>query len=267
MELSMIEQSTSRPAHLRLITGTADEEQPGAVVIDHPTRQRAARRGTLIRVLVAEDRALLRAGYRALLENEDRIAVVGEAATASEAIALAAETQPNVLLLDMSLPGLDDLAAMERTISDPAFAGVAVMLIAASENDERVSSALRAGAVGFLANEAEPVELIRGVYMLARGDALISGDAVRRLLREPPPERMPYRASSDQLEELTDREREVMALVAKGLSNDEIAERLVVSPATARTHVGRAMMKLRAHDRAQLVVLAYETGLVLPGVG
>jgi DNA-binding NarL/FixJ family response regulator len=228
---------------------------------------RGSHGGDSLCVLVAEDHALLRAGYRALLESEDGIIVVGEVGSAGEAIAVAAQARPDVVLLDLDLPGLHDLETTARTIADPAFAGLAVMVIASSESDERVFIALQAGAAGVLARDAEGAELIRGVYMLARGEALISAGAVRRLLGHLPLQSVRHKAFSGQLAELTSRERDVVALVAAGLSNGEIAERLVISPATAKTHVSRAMVKLGARHRAQLVVLAYESGLVQSGRG
>jgi DNA-binding NarL/FixJ family response regulator len=169
--------------------------------------------------------------------------------------------------MDIRMPGLDGLAATREIVAAPELAGVKVLILTTFETDEYVFEALRAGASGFVVKDTEPAELIQAVQVVARGDALLSPRVTRRLIAEfaSQPERRWQ--SPTELEELTDRERQVMSLVAKGLSNDEIAERLVVSPATAKTHVGRAMMKLRAHDRAQLVVLAYETGLVLPGVG
>jgi DNA-binding NarL/FixJ family response regulator len=224
----------------------------------------ASRGGGSIRVLVAEGRALVRAGYWALLETADPITVVGAVACAGDAIALAAQTRPDVGLLDLALPGLDDTEATARTISHSAFGGVAVLVIAPSESDERVFAALRAGAVGVLGRDAEPAELIRGVYMLARGQALISADSVRRLLAHWPPHSVHGGPAEQPLTDLTDRERDVVALVGRGLSNAEIAKALVISPATAKTHVSRAMIKLGARHRAQLVVLAYENGLVQP---
>ena len=255
----MIELPTARPA-LRLVNGTADPALADAVVLARraaPPSPRAAS----IQILLAQEQALVRGAYRALLENEDRIAVVGEASSAGDAVALTADLRPDVLLLDLCLPGLEDVEATARTISNPAFAGVAVMLVAPSEDDVRVFSALRAGAVGVLDKDAEPGELIRGVYMLARGEVLISADAMRRLLRDIPSQWVHHKPVADQLAELTNRERLIVALVAQGLSNTEIADHLVISPATAKTHVSRAMVKLGARHRAQLVVLAYESGL------
>jgi DNA-binding NarL/FixJ family response regulator len=258
----MSDQGNLRPAYLRLMSGTSALGRSDAVVDANPGGQHVVGTGRLIQVLVAEARALLRAGYRALLESQDRIAVVGEAATAREATALAAEMRPDVLLLDLALPGLDDLETIARTVSHPAFARVAVLAMATSADDERVFTALRAGAVGVLAEDVESAELIGGIYALARGEALIPARSVRRLLRALPREWPDHRPFSEQLEELTDRERMVVALVGTGLSNAEIAEKLVISPATAKTHVSHAMAKVGAHHRSQLVVLAYETGLV-----
>jgi DNA-binding NarL/FixJ family response regulator len=221
----------------------------------------------MIDVLIADDHALVRAGFRVLLETEDDIRVVGEAAHGHEAVALAYRHRPAVVLMDIRMPALDGLNATREIAAAPELADVKVLILTTFETDEYVFDALRSGASGFVVKDTEPAELITAVRVIARGDALLSPKVTRRLIAEfaAQPARRGY--SPAQLDELTDREREVMALVGKGLSNDEIAERLVVSPATARTHVGRAMMKLRAHDRAQLVVLAYETGLVLPGVG
>jgi DNA-binding NarL/FixJ family response regulator len=169
--------------------------------------------------------------------------------------------------MDIRMPGLDGLAATTEIAATPELAGVKVLILTTFETDEYVFEALRAGASGFLVKDTEPAELVQAVRVIARGDALLSPGVTRRLITEFATRPTYRRSALEELDELTDREREVMALVAKGLTNDEIAEELVVSPATARTHVGRAMMKLNAHDRAQLVVLAYETGLVLPGVG
>lgn len=215
------------------------------------------------RVLIGSGHALARAAYRSLLDSDQRIEIVSEASSAARAVALATEAAPDVALLDLQLPGLDDLEAIAAIVSSPAFAGVAVLLITAPESDERVSSALLAGAVGVLESDAEPADLIQAVKLLARGHALLPAGAVRRLLAEVSPQ---SRRGSlpDQLNELTDRELEVVALAATGLSNREIAQKLVISPATAKTHVSRAMVKLHARNRAQLVVLAYQAGLVHP---
>jgi DNA-binding NarL/FixJ family response regulator len=218
----------------------------------------------VIRVLLVDDQALVRAGFRALLDAQDDIEVVGEAGDGDEAVALTARLLPDVVLMDIRMPGLDGLGATREIAADERLAGVRIVILSTFDLDEYVFEALRAGASGFLVKNTEPVELIHGVRAVASGDALLSPGVTRRLIahfaegaRQP--------ASTPQLDALTEREREVMALAAEGLSNDEIAERLVVSPATAKTHVSRAMVKLGARDRAQLVVFAYESGLVRPG--
>jgi DNA-binding NarL/FixJ family response regulator len=216
------------------------------------------------RVLIAGGQALLRAGLRMLLEADGRIMVAGEATTGEEAIAAARRISPDVVLLDERLPGLDCVEVTSRIVSE---GGVAVMLLTASEGDERVFAALRAGASGLLLKDTDPAELVRAVDALAQGGALLSPSLTRRLISELASRPAPVCHDSELLEELSAREREVMALVGHGLTNSEIAERLVVSPATAKTHVSRAMVKLGVRDRAQLVVLAYEAGLVVPGAG
>jgi DNA-binding NarL/FixJ family response regulator len=220
----------------------------------------------LIRVLLADDQALVRAGFRALLDAQPDVEVVGEASDGVEAVALAREHVPNVVLMDIRMPNKDGLEATREIAADPRLADVRVVILTTFELDEYVFEALRNGASGFLVKDTEPAELVRGVQAVARGDALLSPSVTRRLIAEfattpdaGPAEPLPA------LDELTEREREVMALAAGGLSNDEIAERLVVSPLTAKTHVSRAMVKLGARDRAQLVVIAYESGLVRPG--
>jgi DNA-binding NarL/FixJ family response regulator len=205
-----------------------------------------------IRVLLADDQALVRAGFRALLDAQDGVEVVGEAADGEEAVRLTRALRPDVVLMDIRMPGLDGLEATRQIAADELLAAVRIVILTTFDLDEYVFEALRVGASGFLVKSTEPVELIRGVRAVASGDAEFASRA-----REPRP--------SPELGQLTDREREVMGLVAAGLSNDEIAERLVVSPATAKTHVSRAMVKLGARDRAQLVVFAYESGLVRPG--
>jgi DNA-binding NarL/FixJ family response regulator len=221
----------------------------------------------VIDVLLADDQALVRAGFRLLLETEDDIRVVGEARDGREAVALARRHRPGVILMDIRMPDVDGLAATREIAAAPDLNGVKVLILTTFETDEYVFEALRAGASGFVVKDTEPAELVQAVRVVARGDALLSPQVTRRLIAEFVAQPARDRAIPAELDELTEREREVMALVGRGLSNDEIAARLVVSPATARTHVGRAMMKLQAHDRAQLVVLAYETGLVLPGAG
>jgi DNA-binding NarL/FixJ family response regulator len=217
---------------------------------------RAVRRS---RVVLADGEALVRAGLRTLLEGDGNITVVGEAADGEDAVVLAGQLSPDVVLVDVSLPGL---GAVETTRRLGAMSGVPVMLLTTSETDERIFAALRAGASGLVLKDAEPRELVRAVAVLARGDALLSPSLTRRLIADFASRPEPSRPTGEVVDRLTAREREVVALVALGLSNDEIAERLVVSPATARTHVSRAMIKLRARDRAQLVVFAYESGLV-----
>jgi DNA-binding NarL/FixJ family response regulator len=219
----------------------------------------------VIRVLIVDDQALLRAGLRVLLESEHDIAVVGEAGDGEEAIALARETRPDVVLMDISMPRLDGVEATKRIAADDRLQGVRVLILTTFESDEHVFEALRGGASGFLAKDSEPTEVLTAVRVLASGDALLSPSITRRVIAEYAawPERR--RSSPSELEELTPRELEVMALAAHGLTNAEIAERLVISPATAKTHVSRTMIKLHAGDRAQLVALAYQTALVVPG--
>jgi DNA-binding NarL/FixJ family response regulator len=213
------------------------------------------------RVVLADGEALVRAGLRALLEGGGTVTVVGEAATGEEAIALAHRLSPDVVLIDVGLPGLDPVETTRRLLAD---LGVAVMLLTVSETDERIFAALRAGASGLVLKDAEPGELLRAVAVLARGDALLSPRVASRLIADFASRPEPSQPSCELLEMLTVREREVVALVAIGLSNDEIAAELVVSPATARTHVSRAMVKLGARDRSQLVVFAYQSGVVTP---
>ncbi|MGH3255123.1 MAG: response regulator [Streptosporangiaceae bacterium] len=219
----------------------------------------------MIRVLLADDQALIRAGFRVLVETAEDLHVVGEAADGQQAVDLARRERADVVLMDIRMPGVDGLEATRRISADEDLAGVKVIILTTFESDEYVYQALRAGASGFLVKDTEPNDLIQGIRVVARGDALLSPSVTRRLITDiaSRPERPPV---SDQvLSGLTDREREVMALVAEGLSNDEIAGRLFLSPLTAKTHVSRIMTKLNARDRAQLVVMAYETGLVTPG--
>jgi DNA-binding NarL/FixJ family response regulator len=219
----------------------------------------------VIRVLIVDDQSLVRAGFRALLDGEPGITVVGEAGDGEEAVSLAGETRPHVVLMDIRMPKLDGVEATKRIAADDRLEGVRVLILTTFESDEYVFEALRVGASGFLVKDSAPTDILNAVRVLASGEALLSPRITRRLIEEYAawPERR--RRAPAELDELTPREREVMALVAYGLTNGEIAERLVVSPATAKTHVSRTMMKLHAHDRAQLVVLAYQTGLVSPG--
>jgi DNA-binding NarL/FixJ family response regulator len=225
----------------------------------------------MITVLLADDQALVRAGFRALLNAEPDIEVVAEAGDGVEAVRLAGQTHPDVVLMDIRMPGVDGLEATRRIAADPALSATRVVILTTFELDEYVFEALRTGASGFLVKDTEPVELLRGVRAVAAGDALLSPSVTRRVIGEfaTPGGRgrpaLPPEQAERQLEQLTEREREVMVLVGEGLSNDEIAARLVISPATAKTHVSRTMVKLGARDRAQLVVYAYEAGLIRPG--
>jgi DNA-binding NarL/FixJ family response regulator len=218
----------------------------------------------VIRVLLADDQALVRAGFKALLDAQEDIEVVGEAADGAQAVRVAVETVPDVVLMDIRMPVLDGLEATRRIVEEPRCAAVRIIILTTFDLDEYVFEALRVGASGFLVKDTEPVDLLRGVRAVAGGDALLSPGVTRRLIAEFA-NRARAPLPSDALAALTEREREVMALVGAGLSNEDIAARLYVSPATAKTHVSRAMVKLGARDRAQLVVYAYEAGLVRPG--
>jgi DNA-binding NarL/FixJ family response regulator len=218
-----------------------------------------------IRVVIADPQPLVRLGLQALLESHNDIAVVGQAADADEATALAREARPDVLLVDSELSGVDGVELARRVLADPELAGMRILFLSACDTDERVLPALRAGIRGFMLKDGRPDQLADGVRALAGGDAALAPSVVRRLVAELAAQPDVRRHTPEQLEELTAREREVVALVAGGLSNGEIAEHLVVSPATAKTHVSRALCKMRARDRAQLVRLAYETGLVVAG--
>jgi DNA-binding NarL/FixJ family response regulator len=218
----------------------------------------------MIRVVVADDQALVRAGLRALLEPEEDIEVVGEATDGEETIGLAQRLRPQVILMDIRMPGLDGLEATRAIAADPSLAGVRVLILTTFDLDEYVFDALRAGAGGFLVKDTAPSDLLTAIRVVARGDALLSPSVTRRLIEEFAAHTKPAGDPAG-LEELTPREREILTLVAAGLSNDEIAAHLVVSPHTAKTHVSRTMAKLGARDRAQLVVYAYESGLARPG--
>jgi DNA-binding NarL/FixJ family response regulator len=217
----------------------------------------------MIRVLLADDQALVRAGFASLLDAEPDIDVVGEASNGDEAVQLARATNPDVVLMDIRMPVLDGLAATRAIATDDNLQHVHVVILTTFGLDEYVFEAIRAGASGFLVKDTEPVELIRAVRVVAAGDALLSPSVTRQLIAEFANTTVTTVTGVD-LERLTDREREVTALVASGLSNEEIAERLVMSPLTAKTHVSRAMTKVGARDRAQLVVFAYENGLAVP---
>ncbi|MEU3308475.1 response regulator transcription factor [Nocardiopsis sp. NPDC006832] len=219
----------------------------------------------MIRVLLADDQALVRAGFRALLDSADDIEVVAEAADGEEAVRLALTERPDVILMDIRMPGMDGLAATERILGEPALSETRVVILTTFDLDEYIFDALRAGAGGFLVKDTEPRDLLQAVRVVHEGEALLSPGITRRLIADfaSRPSKTP--ASSTRLNGLTAREREVLALVGQGLSNDEIARELVLSPATAKTHVSRTMVKLGVRDRAQLVVVAYETALVVPG--
>jgi len=218
----------------------------------------------MIRVVLADDQALVRAGFRLLLETEDGFEVCGEAADGAEAVRQAREHRPDVVVMDIRMPGTDGLAATRAIAGDPNLASVKVLVLTTFDIDEYVYEALRAGASGFLLKDTEPVELLRALQVVAGGESLLAPTVTRKLIAEfisrPEQRRLDRRA----LRDLTEREHEVLALVAGGLSNAEIAGQLVISPATSRTHVSRIMTKLNARDRAQLVVIAYESGLVTP---
>ncbi|GAA3774883.1 response regulator transcription factor [Plantactinospora mayteni] len=217
----------------------------------------------MIRVLLVDDQPLLRSGFRALLDIEDDIEVVAEAADGKEGLALARKHLPDIALIDIQMPVIDGIEATRRIAADPALAGIHVVILTNYGLDEYVFNALRAGAAGFLVKDIQPEDFLHAVRVAARGDALLAPTITRKLIDQyitqplhPDPEAV--------LKELTNREREAVVLVAQGLSNDEIAQRMVISPQTAKTHINRAMAKLHARDRAQLVVLAYESGLVAP---
>ncbi len=233
----------------------------------------------MIRVLLADDQALIRAGFRVLLEAADDIEVIGEAVNGDQAVELAKSERPDVILMDIRMPGTDGLAATSQIVAADALNGVRIVILTTFETDEYVYQALRAGASGFLVKDAEPEELIRAVRVVHQGEALLSPSVTRRLIsslasRAPSVPAVAGQAAatgnralpSADLARITEREREVLALVAQGLSNDEIAVRLYLSPLTTKTHVSHIMTKLCARDRAQLVVIAYESGLVVPGV-
>ena len=218
-----------------------------------------------IRVLLADDQELVRAGFRALLDAEDGIEVAGEAADGEEALALARAEAPEVVLMDVRMPRMDGLEATAQITSDPGLGGTRVVVLTTFELDEYVFGALRTGASGFLLKDLPPADLLSAIRVVAEGDALLAPRVTRRLIESFAAAPALTSADNTRLERLTAREREVLGLVGQGLSNQEIAERLVVSPLTSKTHVSRLFLKLGVRDRAQLVVVAYETGLVVPG--
>ncbi|MEU2060679.1 response regulator transcription factor [Streptomyces sp. NPDC013455] len=217
----------------------------------------------MIRVLLVDDQPLIRSGFRMLLDLEDDIEVVAEAADGSEGLVLARENLPDVVLIDIQMPVVDGIEATRRIAADPDLAGVHVVILTNYGLDEYVFNALRAGAAGFLVKDIVPEDLLHAVRVAARGDALLAPSITRKLINRYVTQPLPTDTGTE-VKELTSREREAVTLVAQGLSNDQIADRMVISPMTAKTHINRAMTKLRARDRAQLVVFAYESGLVAP---
>jgi DNA-binding NarL/FixJ family response regulator len=220
---------------------------------------------SLLRVVLADDQIMIRSGLRALLAAEPDLRVVAEAGDGQQALAAVRDHRPDVIVMDVRMPVMDGLEATRAIAADPQLSSVRVLVLTTYDEDALVFEAIRAGAAGFLLKDAEPADLLRGIRVVAAGDTLLAPQAARRLIAafaSTPARTGPPAAA---LTLLTDREREIVALVGRGLSNDDIAEWLVISPATARTHVSRAMVKLAARDRAQLVVFAYESGLVHPG--
>jgi DNA-binding NarL/FixJ family response regulator len=218
----------------------------------------------MIRILLADDQTLIRAGFRALLDAEPDMQVVGEAGTGRAAVGLALRESPDVVLMDIRMPDGDGLEATRRIMAEPRLAGTRIIILTTFELDEYIAEAVRAGAAGFLLKDTEPAELIRAVRVVHDGDALLSPSVTRRIMAQLA---VHSRAGAEPvaLDAITGREREVLALVGEGLNNAEIGERLFITPLTAKTHVSRIMTKLMVRDRAQLVVLAYESGLVRPG--
>ena len=218
----------------------------------------------MIRILLADDQPLVRAGFAMILDAEDDMTVVGEAGDGAAAVALAASARPDVVLMDIRMPGMDGLAATRQITADKALAGVKILVLTTFELDQYVFEALRSGASGFLVKHTQPGDLVRAVREVAAGEALLSPSVTRRLIAEFTARPARPALTPPTMSVLTERESEVVTLVAQGLTNEEIAAELVISPATARTHVSRAMVKLHARDRAQLVVFAYQAGLVHP---
>jgi DNA-binding NarL/FixJ family response regulator len=218
-----------------------------------------------LRVVLADDQVMIRSGLRALLAAEPDLEVVAEAGDGRQALDAVRAHHPDVVVMDIRMPVLDGLGATRAIAADPGLSDVRVVILTTFDEDELVFEAVRAGAAGYLLKDAEPTELLRGIRVAAAGDTLLAPQAARRLVAAFASTPAPTGPTARALELLTEREREIVALVGRGLSNDGIAERLVISPATARTHVSRAMVKLGARDRSQLVVFAYESGLVQPG--
>jgi DNA-binding NarL/FixJ family response regulator len=223
--------------------------------------------GGPIRVVIADDQALVRGGFSVIVGSAEDLEVVGEAADGAEAVAVVRDTVPDVVLMDIRMPEIDGIEATRRIKSDPATADVRVLILTTFDLDEYVYDALRAGASGFLLKDTLPDDLLGGIRVIAGGEALLSPRITRRLIEEFAHRPEPSAASKAPIEGLTDRELEVLAMVAKGLSNAEIATELIMSPATAKTHVSRLLTKLGARDRTQLVMIAYETGVTTPGAG
>jgi DNA-binding NarL/FixJ family response regulator len=214
-----------------------------------------------ISVALADDQALVRMGLRVLIESESDLVLAGEADNGRDAVQLIRRARPDVVLMDIRMPDLDGISALRQVTADPALTGVRVIMLTTFELDEYVFDALQAGAAGFLIKDSDPADMLRAIRLVAAGESLLSPSVTRRVI-ESFTSRSALRRPHPRLAELTEREREVLGLIGEGLSNEEIANRLVVSPATARTHVSRAMVKLGARDRAQLVVIAYQSGLV-----
>jgi DNA-binding NarL/FixJ family response regulator len=239
---------------------TGDAVPPGAPV---PAETAGVPAGSpIIRVLVADDQDLVRLGLRTLIGSEPDLRVAGEAADGLAAVELARRVRPDVVLMDVRMPGIDGIEATRRIVADPALTGTRVVVLTTFELDAYVFDALRHGASGFLTKDTKPVELLRAIRLVAGGEALLSPSVTRRVVREFATRPSRVLRPHPRLATLTERERQIVGLVGEGLSNAEIAARLLVSPATARTHVSRAMIKLAARDRAQLVVFAYQSGLV-----